>query len=313
MKNKIRKIIREEIAKQLLDEDYESIKQIEMFANDTIKALAKKNIDTVKKIAIQPLEGDYWFFYSVNINEIYQENKGKYTSSAESKKLTFGDFVRRVKHLNVYLTSKSKKKEDVKGEYYPGTQLKRYITRSPKEINLFFDKSFTDNLRKEVIADLKKYEKFEKSDLYFTLFLKFNSTLKHKLQHAFDDFRSNTKIFNTKAQANYTINQREYSKQKEGEKDKELYFKLNKQYLNLPHEIWVRFTQAVGDISFIHTDFENGKAINTMKKLDIVIDDFKISFVGFNMLNEKMKRKLIGRVSQFWHLEQEKLKKENFN
>jgi len=88
-------------------------------------------------------------------------------------------------------------------------------------------------------------------------------------------------------------------------------FKSNiyKSYLNLPHEIWARCTQAIDKTNF--TKLEMNDELTDiwyeMRPINTVAKEFKHNFHGFVVLPPKMKEKMYRKVSQFWHIEQEKL------
>lgn len=316
MRKKLRKHIRKIITEQLLDEDYEGIKQVEVFADDMFKAIAEKNINTVFDWATKPPKDDYLYFFSINTNDVYKKNEGKYPKASEDEKLKMGNFLDAAKYLAVYINAENPKRKTVGGNYSPNETVnnRRYNPHTQKEINLFYNSSFKSKLRNSVLSDMKSFGKFTSSDLYFLLFLEFNSTLKHEIQHAFDDYRSDTKIFKSNAQSKYLTDKKNYESQEV--KNKEEFFKINKQYLNLPHEIWARFTQAVGDTRFASSTFgKDSKGENTlitkMKDIHTVVKEFKLSFRGFELLEDDMKKRLIRKIAQFWHLEQEDIKKEN--
>ena len=180
----------------------------------------------------------------------------------------------------------------------------------PNEITLYYD----DMLLKDLRIKKKETTNFDSSMIYTTLFFKFNDTLLHELQHAYDAYRSLGKALKKDKKFIEDFKRKEEIESKSNitEEDLEYISKVYKDYLNLPHEINARFIQAINRVSFYTIDFEGEdddlKMYHIMYPLRDVIKDFKIKFHGWNQLSEKYKRKLIRKVSQFWHHEEEKIK-----
>jgi hypothetical protein len=91
-----------------------------------------------------------------------------------------------------------------------------------------------------------------------------------------------------------------------------------KKYLNLQQEIWARFSETMNRVRFSEADFAktaDGKDYfkSTMKPFDRVYKEFKYSFNGFHVLSKNAKNRLVRKLSQFWHIEEEKVKEANKN
>ncbi len=187
---------------------------------------------------------------------------------------------------------------------------------------------YSDSMKRQVFVEdtlnelskLKKeksddFGEFDDVEIYTHIFRKFFSTTLHELQHAYDNYRSKGKSFNKQTpEYRDKLNKSSELKDKRELKDEEREFmkKLSHQYLNFPHEINARFTQTIKDIAFsdlVNND-EGGWRFK-MNSLRNVIIKFKSSFNGWNILSDKDKKRLIRKLSQFWHLEKERLDSKN--
>lgn len=113
--------------------------------------------------------------------------------------------------------------------------------------------------------------------LYNILYESFGGEVSHELQHAFDDFRTNSKFTRNKKSQDFF--KKMHSKDNRHEISDEEYIK----YLNLPHELWGRFSET---ISLFNDDEWNDDFLNILKK-------FRKKFRGYTFLNEKDKKRLI--------------------
>lgn len=159
---------------------------------------------------------------------------------------------------------------------------------------------------------LKPFEKGEiknYKDIYFGLFYFIYSTVLHELRHAYDDYRTDGMVFKDKqSQAFYSDQQsgkHEILKQAEylaDEKLKQEVQKIQLQYLNLDHEVWARYSQALANISFVNMEFdEDFKLPESMKPLGEVINNFRLEMKHFHVLSDKMKKRLYRAISNAWH------------
>lgn len=301
MENKIRKIIRETLDEVLLDEDYEGIQEIKTLANDTLKTIAELNAKPLVEWVTKNPEKDVYFM-SVNLYDVYKKNEDKY------KQLSH--FLRNAKKLYVYIQPVWRKK-GIEGDYSHINQ-DFYNPHLEREINLYFDKDFVKEVKEKIVDNLKNYDKFDASDLYFLFYYKFISTAIHELQHAYDDARSNSKMFKSKQHKEFVKLDKELEIAEE--KNKEQFLKRNLQYINLPVEVWARFSQAMDKVRFSSSemiDDEKGMYfLPKMKDIHQVAKDFKLEMAGFHLLDDDMKKRLLRKIAQFWHIEHEKVKEE---
>jgi hypothetical protein len=153
--------------------------------------------------------------------------------------------------------------------------------------------------------DLKEQE----FNVYSTSYGLLSSTLIHELQHAYDDFRSGGQTFNTKEFFEYSKTIRNNIASDIGN-DIELF----KQYINLPHEIWARYSQTMENLHFYTFDFTDDNKIKyIMYDMNHVIKDMGRNFSHFNQLSDEMKKKLIWKTAQFWHYEKDKVDRMNLD
>ena len=300
--DQLRKYIQEAI--KVIGEDYESIKQVNTLANDVLSFAGKVNVEyVIRQIKDGNIEGNRksLFLYPVKLLDIYQEKSKNYP--------VLQDFLTNSNILVQFIRSSNKNRRGS----YTWTNDADYDTTKNRSIYLYYDE---EELFINLDGKLKDSKKLDSSDIYFSFWYKFASTLEHELQHAYDDYRSNSNIFRAKKSQKYddkyilpSGKEMEFDDPiKQGYKYKE--------YLNLQHEIWARFTQTISKIRFSTIDFketEDGRSYLNykMKSLDEAIKNFRYEFSGWQVLSEKMKKKLVGKVSQFWHKEQEALPEKN--
>lgn len=300
---KIRKIIKEEVAK-LLDEDFESVSELRQVTNDVLLELARENIDFfVERIKKgNPLD----FFYSITLHEAFQNSKHQY------KKIN--EFLRLSQNIRVSLCNP--KNEKTKGEYKHATG---YNVGLQKEIILYLRSGLIEELKTKISESISKGHEITYYDLYYSFYYEFTSTLIHELQHSYDDYRSRGNAFTSKEYKKYNelLNKIKIKQTSEELIDKEEFSRYAK-YLNLPHEIWARFSQAVFKIRFAKGEvLKNEKGQHYLKQniypiLDVV-NSLKREFSGWEKLSDKMRKKLLNKIVQFWHLEKEKIEKNNAN
>jgi hypothetical protein len=182
-----------------------------------------------------------------------------------------------------------------------------YLNSKKYDLTLYYNKE----LNKELIEMCKDYRKrnlkFTSSSIYNRIFFTFYDSLIHELQHIFDGFRSMNKALKQSSEYTRLRNNAErisWKREEEmKEEEKELYNKWSKIYLNLPHEISARFTQAVRKTTFVDLEFtdDSTKYYYTEIPFKKVYRDFKRNFKGWDILTDKYKKRLTRKLSQFWH------------
>lgn len=288
MMNQLNNIISEELLEYFLQETYQSVSEIKDLASDVIKEIAKNNMQQIKD------NGKLLYLYGIYLNAV---DSDKYKE--------IKDFI---EQTNITISVNDKWSNNPKASYsvIMSKDKKKYNPRLGREIDVYVDKIV--ELYSEINNKIEKKPDYNERDLYFDLFYEIYSSLLHELQHAYDDFRSKNKVYQTKQFKKY---REKYMQGVEDNvnQDAEHFLK----YSNLPHEIWARFTQAMYETHFTEWDREKSKNdfVFVMKPIKDVVKQFKYAFKNFRYLPDKMKRKLLNKVVQFWHYEQEKLNKEN--
>jgi len=285
----LKQIIQEEY--NLIDETHESINELMKLVDELINFIVENNLPYFDKQKKFP-----GFIFGTYMSAINHNNYNILENFImESGKLVF---------------QFEPKKSTVKGDYQTYKQYdgEKFDPRRERAIRIFYDEEYISNFvnrKYEEKGDLKDYE-------LKSLFKKeFESALLHELQHAYDDYRSGGKIYQTKQWEDYL--EKYGTKIDNAIKDTQIdTIKKYKEYVNLPHEIWARFIQTISEIKFFEAvdfDEKTENFVYEMNPLNDVIKKFINRFVGLHDISEEMKRKLIKRVAQFWHLEKEKIEK----
>ena len=130
-----------------------------------------------------------------------------------------------------------------------------------------------------------KGNKITSHDLYLVLHAYCNMILRHELQHAYDQYRMGNKFGAGKEADEYNNDPENFDK-----------------YQNQPIEIWARFTEVFSYLKFYEPDGE-------MRPLRDILNDFSKYFEGYELLNEKTRRRLQAEVVKHWQQRYEELKK----
>lgn len=178
---------------------------------------------------------------------------------------------------------------------------------------------YNPNVFKSLRDRKKRSDNFTYKEVYFDIFHNFFSSLLHELQHVYDSYRSGGKAFDKQIKdEKYREELRKKNtllQRREDLVEDEINFvnSVSKKYLNFPHEINARFTQAVKDTRFwkFDIDMEKEEEVFTMIDFRNVFKEFKSKFNGWNILSEDDKYKLRRKLSQFWHLEKKWLQNKN--
>lgn len=269
---------------EFLDEAYEDVSEISKLASEIIRKISEQNYQRYNK------SGSFDYLYGVHLSDI---------DPTKFKKLS--DFIKNT-NLQVYVLPQ--KNEGDKGAYSMYRDAE-YDPKLEREIEIYVDlydikKDIDEKLRRGSISD---------KDVLYTIHSKLFSSLVHELQHAYDDYRSKNQIYRSKEYKQY-LDAYMNNKVRDNISDD---LEQAKKYMNLPHEIWARFSQAIQNTSFYTFDIDekNEKLVYFMNPLKNVVRDFQRKFKGFGILPDKMKRKLLNKIVQFWHYEQEKIPEKN--
>ncbi|MCK9416723.1 hypothetical protein M0Q97_08720 [Candidatus Dojkabacteria bacterium] len=298
---KINDVISEEVLNHFLDETYNSINEVKKLANDIVLKIVDNNFEQLKK------QGSINYLYGVYINCV---DSSKYVELKDFiDKTIIYVYINDMDRPNIYGNYSMYRMKD--NTYNP--KIEREINVFIKDIRTLFD---------EINDDYKQNPNYSNRDLYLALFNNLYSTLIHEIQHAFDDYRSMNKIYQTSKYDKFLsyadkINDDKFVDKLEQQKDNDIAKEMQQslRYLNLQHEVWARFSQALYRTQFTSlefTDDEKGYYFK-MKPISAVVKDFMHNFSHFRVLNDGMKRRLVNKIVQFWHYEDEKLKKEMKN
>lgn len=239
-----------------LFESFSSQKMIEKFALSILRYIANNAKLTMRGI------------------EVFDWRRGSYdyTSPIEIDDKEFDNFLSRKKFQGVrFLELK-----DSKGSY----NNENYVIYLNRKKDLFKYVDVIDILTDEV-----------KDDILNVLYKTYYSTLIHELQHVYDDYLSDGKVFKTKKTEIYN------DKIKKGI--------LDFDYYDLPHEINARFTQAINNMNFFNVNYDVETDTDTVTKK--TFQEAKKYFEEYAMkhydiLDDKIKKRLIKRLYQYWEL-----------
>jgi hypothetical protein len=273
----------------ILDETFKSVNEIKKLANDIIHRIAEKDYKQFERSGFKYIGG-------ISLSEIDSNN--------------YDEIRNFIAEMNLQIFFLPKRGTSITKGEYGGEETKKgekYEPKNERDINIYYNYERTKKLFDELISE--KGENLEEYDIYLKLFYNFNSMLTHELQHSYDDYRSGGMTLNTKEFQDYKkkyynkINNSIYANQIDD-------LESLRKYLNLPHEIWARFSQAMIKLRFYTLDFNeiNDNIIEyKMYPINDVIKRFGYEYDDFGVLSPEMKRRLIRKVAQFWHLEQERV------
>lgn len=286
--------------RKVLNEDYEAINEIIDLSNDCLIFLAKTNFKSLSKTPVEEISR----FSPIRLIDVYQENPKKYSKLAS--------FIINAR-LSIYPTPAKDSDFATKGSYTKINE-PEYNNERYRSIYLYYDNNLINSIKEKFEGANK--EIFEYKDIYFTFWYAFASVLSHELQHAYDDYRSNSKALSTKQGKKFLDKYHDSTGKELAIDDLKKRFDKHIEYLKLPHEVWTRFTQAVQRIHFYSADFkknENGRTYfeYEMKPITEVAKELKYEFNEWGVLSEPIKRKLVRKVAQFWHKKSEDLKVKN--
>jgi hypothetical protein len=237
---------------------------------DRICHISYNNYKKYKKIRIN--ESEFYLY-----NDIIKNNISKFTIINEF-----------IKHL-------SKNQNDIKflidsrinnkvNGYYNSNKNLITIYNTTKIKSLIGDYLKTNEINKPIPTP-QQYKIFK---LYAEDILK--PTITHELQHAYDDFKSDGKYITDKKSKNYYKNLM-FSVNEPNEK-------LYKEYLNLPHEYWARFSQFIS----VYRYYIKSRFVK--QNFYTLLNSFKTSpIIQYNYIEEDSdKKRLIKALYKYWHL-----------
>lgn len=230
--------------KQLIVEGYKEINEISKLSDDIVNLLALS-----------------WARISwvISKNGVYNQKLSELVKNKENYTI-LNDFIQNSNLAVVFFKSNPKNRggfiedQDENGRPTIG-------------ININYDKFYGELSKQRLTSSDERQTKINAVNIIF------KPIMVHELQHAYDHYRSNGKFKNTKKTHEFIG---KYGDNIENwDKDPELL----KNYYNLPHEIWARFSQAVYKLD-PNKDFKQ------------FYQDFKNSFYKYELLSDQDKKRL---------------------
>lgn len=268
----------------MISESLESQNNIEAFANDVLKEIARLTL--IYEVKIWEGKKVINFLSSINTTAL---SRKKYTKK-------FQNFIQE-SNLQIIF------KKGLAG-LFGGESKGKY--HSPSIIFLNLKNDFLQKLS----SDLNEYDNMGKSEVYVKLYYEFIKTLIHEIQHAYDDWVSKKNYMNNSKVKHFTNSVESYNDNNDEDEDKfKQYNSVFNKYAKLPHEINARFSEAFADIRKYRLD-KNDKSDTVMLKKSF--EEFKselfIYFRYWNELGEAVQKRLIKRLYLMWDQLPEKKK-----
>ena len=170
------------------------------------------------------------------------------------------------------------KYDNIGGQYYP----------NKRQIAIFY----TSEITSEIYNIGHRYGKTDisKNLIFNKLKSNFHITLLHELQHAYDDFLSNSK----------SLYNKQMSKRVDSSIPNHNIINYNK-YLKFTHEINSRFAEAVDNITMYNSnEGDDGDGVEFKISFDKYLNKFKKNFHGWDIMKDSVKKRLTIRLHQMW-------------
>jgi hypothetical protein len=277
--------------KELIDESLDEEKGLQELATGILmlfSAQIKKTLDSRKG------EFDMATYSTVSTGRIdkkYQDKLGPKIHKFWSQLYMKVSIVRSSSKSGVYVHAPSKDG--------------KYDFSYRKEIKIFTPHA---NMQ-EICDEYNRQDEYSEKDAYFKLYYIAHSILVHELRHAYDDMRTGGKIFKTKKATKFFNSYKDMS-QKISIADEEEYNKAHQKramaYINLPHEIWARASQAMDKVRFVKIDLvtdDKGELVYSkeMHPMGEVLESFRLEFDHWRQMSEKVQKRLYKAVANAWH------------
>ena len=282
---------------EIIEETQEGQKDLEEFTNDILKLVSEECVKTFENNKIHYGENNSRLlnFPVVSTGKMDGE---KYNEISE--------FVKDTSIRIIPRTFIDKEGTEGRLEYAsPHENLGRELFN----IKLKYSQDDLAEINKLLIE--KPYGEVKPGDVYFKLYYIFYSTLLHELQHAYDAWRSKGKAFTSQRSKDYVSKQKMADKlEKKATSDltpeeRNALSDSYKAYLNLTHEINARFAQSMQKARLKTVDDEWN---DIMKPWDEAYRSFKSNFKGWQILSDKMRKRLTNRLAKAYQYESEQLK-----
>ena len=280
-------IIKSLLREALLDEDYATHNELKTLTDEVFMQICER----LAEVAFYKKTSNV-FEDMIKIHYVFRKVKKEYTN--------LRDFINNFE-LEVVITGAGK----AHGLFKPtsvesgtiGINFERNVDRTEEMLNQIVIPRVEEPITEELVTEMTRA-------LYFAIYDKdIASTLLHELQHAYDAWRSKNKFVNNTKMGKFR------NKQTSNDSDED--DKYNS-YLKLQHEVNARFSQALEAITLYDYNFgkDPTKAFNkrTMRPFDTVLNDFKQSFNGWNVMSPSVQKRLVNRISKMYHEASDKIK-----
>jgi hypothetical protein len=261
--------------KRIIKEGYKEINELSLLADIVIKKIAEQNIEKIKNYFINKKEFNDFPSLDMSYDIIGSDRE------FVNKFIIIKPFIDKFLKTDYDITFKFKLTEDIGGDF--NRKLKNSL------INITFSKEYFF----KILDMFNNTRDFSVNKFYIILKELIKNIVIHELQHAYDDFRSKKKYDTDKRSKNYYEKYKEYFENKD--ENKKMTPEQYKEYLNLPHEYWARFT-----------DYADSKGIDFFKKENInkIIKDFmKSDIIEMDQIEKyKDKKILLKTLYKYWYL-----------
>lgn len=278
----------QELASEHLTESYESQKELEWLADDIVSMAAYEFLNTREHDRLP----------SIPISKVLSQTDKQYQTL---KKFIGGSFTR----IRFAISNN----KNLKGD-----------TIQSGRGEMFTIKLYYDNDKYSIINQVKQHETYDQQTKFKVLKNQidrlFGSTMLHELQHAYDGFISKGKALSAKGDIVSDEKRKALStKAQQGLLTPEEQAELDKSYndyLNYKYEINARFAQTIRLITFFNTKYGDGPYDDVKKELypwENVNRQFFNYFQGWNVLSDKMKKRLTSRLFKVYEKVREEFDK----
>lgn len=287
-----------------LFETYSSQKELEKLSVDILLMCSKKTLEYVNGVVAMRKNNNQivdkrpiWGLSSIYLTDIYKDK------SKISKYDTITEFI---KTSEVTIRFDKKINDTTTGSFI----LPKYSETNRPEIEIYHDVELltflNDNYDDGKIS--------QDNDIYYAIY-DLDNVILHELIHAYDYWRSGGKAIKIDKNTTKDNIKRKVIKMKHEDglklSKEELDF-INKNfndYLNKSYEIDARFAQTIKKISPYSLDWD--AQVYSIISWDEYYKSFKLNMIGWNVMSDKNKKRLIRKLSQFYYFEKEYLPTKN--
>jgi hypothetical protein len=281
---------------EYIEEGYREADELILLTTDIITYFGNANWFTLKQIAKEEKFTRYNLDFQNNniklyeivetINKVAVRDNTKYSDNIKKFIGSAGVTI----HFVTNIASSGLYSKSISQMEFGNTTIPRKDNRIYINLN---DGKFIKSLEHEGIFEYSFTPEEFQEMLKKALTAGLKDTIVHELQHAYDDFISNGKYASDKRSKKYYANNTYNSFDPESKMSDKQY----EQYLNLPHEYWARFSEALASID-VRPDLDD---------FNSVFNDFKYSFAGYETLLPNAKKRILNSLYKFYVLKKDKL------